>query len=45
LPKGCITPGKLADMVILSDNIFDLKPGAIRSVKVETMIVGRASGV
>jgi hypothetical protein len=38
--KGSITPGKLADMVILSDNIFDVKPEAIRNVKVETTIVG-----
>ncbi|PYJ26454.1 MAG: amidohydrolase [Verrucomicrobia bacterium] len=38
--KGSITPGKLADMVILSDNIFDLKPEAIGYVKVETTIVG-----
>jgi predicted amidohydrolase YtcJ len=38
--KGSITPGKLADMVILSDNIFDLKPEAIRNVKVKTTIVG-----
>jgi predicted amidohydrolase YtcJ len=37
--KGSITPGKLADMVILSDNIFDLKPEAIRNVKVATTIV------
>jgi len=38
--KGSITPGKLADMVILSGNIFDMKPEAIRGVKVETTIVG-----
>ncbi len=38
--KGSITPGKLADMVILSDNIFDLKPETIRNAKVETTIVG-----
>jgi predicted amidohydrolase YtcJ len=38
--KGSITPGKLADIVILSDNIFDLKPEAIRNVKVATTIVG-----
>jgi predicted amidohydrolase YtcJ len=38
--KGSITPGKLADMVILSDNIFDVKPEAIRNVKVKTTIVG-----
>jgi len=38
--KGSITPGKLADMVILSDNIFNLKPAAIGNAKVETTIVG-----
>lgn len=38
--KGSITPGKLADMVILNDNILDLKPEAIRNVKVKTTIVG-----
>jgi predicted amidohydrolase YtcJ len=38
--KGSITSGKLADMVILSENIFDMKPEAIRNVKVETTIVG-----
>jgi predicted amidohydrolase YtcJ len=38
--KGSITPGKLADMVILTDNIFDLKPEAIRNAKVKTTIVG-----
>jgi predicted amidohydrolase YtcJ len=38
--KGSITPGKLADMVILSENIFDLKPDAIRNVRVETTILG-----
>jgi len=38
--KGSITPGKLADMVILNDNIFDLKPEAIRNVKVKTTLLG-----
>jgi len=38
--KGSITPGKLADMVILNDNIFELKPEAIRNVKVKTTILG-----
>ena len=38
--KGSITPGKLADMVIASDNIFDVKPEAIRNVKVKTTILG-----
>jgi hypothetical protein len=38
--KGSITPGKLADMVIMSDNIFDLKPEAIHNVKAKTTIIG-----
>ena len=38
--KGSISPDKLADMVIVSDNIFELKPEAIRNVKVKTTIVG-----
>src|SRR5437588_1729033 len=38
--KGSITPGKLADMVILNDNIFEPKPEAIRNVKVDTTILG-----
>ena len=38
--KGSITPGKLADMVILSDNVFDVKSEATRNVKVETTITG-----
>src|SRR5580765_5595321 len=37
--KGSISPGKLADMVIVSDNIFNVKPEAIRDVKVTTTIV------
>jgi predicted amidohydrolase YtcJ len=38
--KGSIVPGKLADLVVLSQNIFRIKPEAIRDVKVETTIVG-----
>ena len=38
--KGSITPGKLADMAILSDDIFAMRPEAIRHVKVATTIVG-----
>jgi predicted amidohydrolase YtcJ len=38
--KGSITPGKLADMVILSDDIFSIDPKLIRNVQVETTIVG-----
>jgi predicted amidohydrolase YtcJ len=38
--KGSITPGKLADMVLLSDDIFSIPPEKIREVKVATTIVG-----
>src|SRR5215475_5802584 len=38
--KGSISRGKLADMVIMTDNIFELKPEAIRNVKVKTTILG-----
>jgi hypothetical protein len=40
--KGSITPGKLADLVLLSDDIFQMPPAAIKDVKVElTMVSGR----
>ncbi|HZR56698.1 MAG TPA: amidohydrolase [Terriglobales bacterium] len=38
--KGSITPGKLADMVVLSDDIFSIAPEQIRDVKVIETIVG-----
>ena len=38
--KGSITPGKLADMVILSDDIFSIDPKLIRNVQVESTILG-----
>jgi predicted amidohydrolase YtcJ len=38
--KGSITPGKLADMVLLSDDIFAIDPAKIRDVKIMTTIVG-----
>jgi predicted amidohydrolase YtcJ len=38
--KGSITPGKLADMVLLSDDLFTIEPAKIREVKVLTTIVG-----
>jgi predicted amidohydrolase YtcJ len=37
--KGSITPGKLADMVLLSDDIFTIDPSKIRDVKVLKTIV------
>jgi predicted amidohydrolase YtcJ len=38
--KGSITPGKLADMILLSDDIFSIDPARIREVKVLKTIVG-----
>jgi predicted amidohydrolase YtcJ len=38
--KGSITPGKLADMVLLSDDIFAIDPVKIREVKVLRTFVG-----
>ncbi|MGH9734160.1 MAG: amidohydrolase [Candidatus Acidiferrales bacterium] len=38
--KGSITPGKLADMVILSDDIFSIDPARIRDVQVLKTFVG-----
>ena len=37
--KGTITPGKLADLVILSRDIFTIDPVAMGDVRVETTIV------
>ncbi len=38
--KGSISPGKLADMVILSDDIFSIRPDAIKDVTVEMTMMG-----
>ncbi|MFY9532103.1 MAG: amidohydrolase family protein [Candidatus Acidiferrales bacterium] len=38
--KGSIAPGKLADMVLLSDDIFAIDPPKIRDVKVLKTFVG-----
>jgi predicted amidohydrolase YtcJ len=38
--KGSITPGKLADMVLLSDDILSIDPTKIRDTKVLKTIVG-----
>jgi len=38
--KGSITPGKLADFVVLSDDIFKIPPASIRNVKVEATFLG-----
>jgi predicted amidohydrolase YtcJ len=38
--KGSVTPGKLADMVIVSDDIFTIDPTKIRDAKIVETIVG-----
>ncbi len=38
--KGSMTPGKLADMVLLSDDIFSISPEKIRDVTVLKTFVG-----
>jgi predicted amidohydrolase YtcJ len=38
--KGSITAGKLADMVLLSDDIFRIEPSRIRDTKVLKTFVG-----
>jgi predicted amidohydrolase YtcJ len=40
--KGSITAGKLADFVVLSDDIFMIPPAQIKNVKVEaTYLAGK----
>jgi predicted amidohydrolase YtcJ len=38
--KGSISPGKLADLVVLSDNILSIDPVRIENVQVEMTVVG-----
>jgi predicted amidohydrolase YtcJ len=38
--KGSITPGKLADLVLVSDNLLKIDARAIRDVRVEMTMVG-----
>ena len=38
--KGSLTPGKLADFVVLSDDIFAIPPEALRKVQVVKTVVG-----
>jgi predicted amidohydrolase YtcJ len=38
--KGSITPGKLADFVVLSDDIFKIPAASIKNVKVEATFLG-----
>ncbi len=38
--KGSLVPGKLADFVVLSDDIFRVPPAKIKDVKVKATVVG-----
>ncbi|HCA81151.1 MAG TPA: amidohydrolase [Bacteroidetes bacterium] len=38
--KGSITPGKLADLIVLSDDILAMDPAKIESVNVEMTVLG-----
>jgi predicted amidohydrolase YtcJ len=38
--KGSLKPGKVADLIVLSDDIFSIDPEKIQNVKVEATIVG-----
>lgn len=38
--KGSIAPGKLADMVVLSDDPIKSSPDQIRDIRVEMTIIG-----
>src|SRR4051812_1237892 len=38
--KGTIAVGKLADVVLLSDDLFSIRPEAIKDVKVDLTVVG-----
>ncbi len=38
--KGSITEGKLADMVVLSENIFEVEPDTIKDIVVDMTILG-----
>jgi predicted amidohydrolase YtcJ len=38
--KGSITPGKLADFVVLSDDIFKIPSTSIKNVRVEATFLG-----
>jgi predicted amidohydrolase YtcJ len=38
--QGSIAPGKLADLVVLSENILEIDPKSIKDVKIDMTVVG-----
>ena len=38
--RGSITPGKYADMILLSENLFEIPPEKIKDVKVVSTLIG-----
>ena len=38
--RGSLSPGKLADLVVLSDNVFDIEPAAVIDTRVDLTMVG-----
>jgi hypothetical protein len=38
--RGSITPGKYADLVLLSDDLFKISPDKIKDVKTVWTVVG-----
>ena len=41
--KGSITPGKLADFVVLSDDLHTIDPSKIKDIKIVRTVVGGAT--
>lgn len=38
--KGTLSPGKLADFIVLSSDLFEVKPEEIEKIEVDTTVVG-----
>ena len=38
--RGSITQGKYADLIVLSDNLFDLPPDAVKNARVLLTLIG-----
>lgn len=38
--KGSLTPGKLADFVVLSEDVYEVDPGTIKDIEITATVVG-----